>query len=192
MYWCWYPAPFPIIRFLWWGKNIHLILVLIFVEESTFQLRILSHQSQHSSFHCRKTDFQSLCTDAAILPPSPIIRFLWWAKNYHLNFVLIFVEESTIQLRIISHLGQPSCFHCGKTDFQSLCTEAAILPPSPIIRFLLFAKNIHLVLVLIFVEESTFQLRILSHLGQPSCFHCGKKIFKVDVLMLLFCPPSLP
>ncbi len=25
------------------------------------------------------------------------------------------------QLEIISHLGQPSCFHCGAITFQSLC-----------------------------------------------------------------------
>ncbi len=44
------------------------------------------------------------------------------------------------QLSFISHLGQPSSLHCGKIDFQSLCTDAAILPSPPIIRFLLWAK----------------------------------------------------
>ncbi len=108
----------------------------------------------------------------------PIIGFLLWAKNIHPILVLILPEWGPFQLRFISHLGQPSSFHCGKIDFQSLCTGPAILPPPPIIRFLLWAKNIHPILVLILPEWGPFQLRFISHLGQPRSFHCGKIDFQ--------------
>ncbi len=54
------------------------------------------------------------CTDAAILPPPPIIRFLLWATFANLFWVLILPEEAPSQLRFKSHLGQPSSFHCEK------------------------------------------------------------------------------
>ncbi len=71
-------------------------------------------------------------------------------KNYPPFWVVILPEEGPSQLSFISHLGQPSRFHCGKIDFQSLFTDAALLPPTPIIGFLLLAINSHLFCVAFF------------------------------------------
>ncbi len=38
-------------------------------------------------------------------------------------------------------------------------------------------QKIHLILVLMMVQESPFQLEILSHLGQPFCLHCREFYF---------------
>ncbi len=101
---------------------------------------------------------------------------------------IIFAEWGHIQDEITSYVDHPSCFHCGKMDFKSLCTGTAILPPSPIIRFFYDGQ---LFWVLILPEGGASQLRFISHLGQRSCFHCGKIEFQNYVLTLLFCllPP---
>ncbi len=56
-------------------------------------------------------------------------------------FVLIFPEWGPTKQEITSHLEHPSCFHCGKMDFQSLCTRYAILPPPPHNKIFIMGKN---------------------------------------------------
>ncbi len=107
-----------------------------------------------------------------LLHPPPHIKIFIMGKNFHLFWVLILVEEGPFQLEIISHLGQPSCFHCGEYGFQNLCTGYAMLPPPPHNKIFMMGKNIHLFWVLSFVGEGPFELEIISHLGQPICFHC--------------------
>ncbi len=76
-----------------------------------------------------------------MLPPPPPHKIFMIGKNTHLFWVLIFVEEGSFQLEIISLLGQPSCLHCGEIDFQSLCTSYAMLPPPPHNKIFMIGKK---------------------------------------------------
>ncbi len=127
----------PIVRFLWWAKNIHLILVLTLVEKEPFQLEFLSHLGQPSCSH--PIDVK-LTMKVYVLPLLcclllSIIRFLWWAKNFHLILVLTLVGKGPFQIEFLSLLGLPSasivltciprrssflipCFQCGQTWFS--------------------------------------------------------------------------
>ncbi len=62
---------------------------------------------------------------------------------------IFFCWKGFSQLEIISHLDWHSCYHCGETDFQSLCTGCGMYLMHwylllPIIRFLCWAAFVHL------------------------------------------------
>ncbi len=50
-------------------------------------------------------------------------------------------EQGAFQHEIISHLGQPTCFHCGEKYFQSSCTCYAMLPPPPHNKIFMMGKK---------------------------------------------------
>ncbi len=53
----------------------------------------------------------------------------------------IFAEWGPSQHEFTTHLDPPSCFHFGKTDFQTLCTGYAMLPPPPHNKIFMMGKK---------------------------------------------------
>ncbi len=73
-------------------------------------------------YHCQQIDTMSLSGFEQLL--------------YCRDFDTLVGTLSTYALYGKPRGALPSFFHCGQFEFQILCTDAAILPPPPIIRFL--------------------------------------------------------
>ncbi len=102
-------------------------------DRDPFNLRILYTHLGQSTVDASMLEKMILkvnvCTRTYVLSP-PHNKILQWATFIRLFRVVIFVPQGPSQLRIISHIDQPSCSHCGEFDFESLYSGYVILPVS--------------------------------------------------------------